>query len=334
MRLRVEFISSAVHDEPAAPGVDQVIAMLERAIKSYGARRAVVAFSGGVDSTVVAALAARVMGPGVVTAVTAVSPSYPDGELEAAREVASSLGVEYRTVQTHEVEREAYARNDAMRCFHCKTELYANLARLLSEQAGAGAVLLAGANADDARDFRPGLKAARQRGVRNPLLEAGVGKSPVRAIARRLGLAVADKPALACLSSRVAYGIRITPNLLARIDRAEQAVRSLGFGLVRVRHLGETASIEVAIEDIARLRTHPRLGNLVGELRRLGWDEIVVDAEGYRTGSLNVLIQRQGSARPGGDLPLGQPAGPPLLSRSCEQGDWERSKDLCQHEHA
>ena len=297
------FMGSAADEGATAPNVSQVIAMLERTIDSYGAGRAVVAFSGGVDSTVVAALAARALGPGVVTAVTAVSPSYPTGELEAAREVAASLGVEHWTVQTHEVERDAYVRNDARRCFHCKMELYATLGKLLVELATDGAVLLAGANADDANDFRPGLEAARQRGVRNPLLEAGVGKSSVRATARRLGLAVADKPALACLSSRVAYGIRITPNLLARIDQAERAVRSLGFGVVRVRHFGETASIEVATEDIARLKSHPGLGNLLAELRRLGWNDVAVDPEGYRTGSLNVmlgdkeLVGRPGSSR-------------------------------------
>jgi pyridinium-3,5-biscarboxylic acid mononucleotide sulfurtransferase len=239
---------------------------------------------------VVMALAARALGPVAVTAVTAVSPSLPVGELESAREVAASLGVEHRTVQTHEVEREAYARNDAMRCFHCKTELYATLAKLVSDHAEDGMVVLAGANADDANDFRPGLEAARQRGVRNPLLEAGIGKSVVRAMARRLGLPVADKPALACLSSRVAFGIRITPELLARIDRAERAVRALGFEVVRVRHLGETASIEVAAEDVGRLKSHPALEELVAELRRLDWVDVSVDPQGYRTGSLNVLL--------------------------------------------
>ncbi|MGH2556635.1 MAG: ATP-dependent sacrificial sulfur transferase LarE [Actinomycetota bacterium] len=265
---------------------------LERAIEAYGATRAVVAFSGGVDSAVVVALAARALGHGAVTAVTAVSPSYPAGELDAARQVAGALGVAHRTVRTHEVEREAYARNDAMRCFHCKTELYATLARLVSELGGPGTVVMAGANADDVQDFRPGLQAARQRGVRNPLLEEGIGKPIVRAIARRLGLAgtVADKPALACLSSRVAYGIRITPELLARIDRGEQAVRGLGFDVVRLRHLGDRATIEVPAENVGRLKGHPALQGLLRELRGLGWREVAVDPDGYRAGSLNALL--------------------------------------------
>jgi pyridinium-3,5-biscarboxylic acid mononucleotide sulfurtransferase len=273
--------------------MDGVIRTLEGAIGSYGADRAIVALSGGVDSTVVTALAARSLGASAVTAVTAISPSLPAGEIEAARGVAASLGVMHRTVQTHEVEREAYARNDAMRCFHCKTELYATLARLLPIQGPAGAVLLAGANADDADDFRPGLEAARLRGVRNPLLEQGIGKPTVRAIARHLGVPVAEKPALACLSSRVAYGIRITPELLTRIDRAEQAVRSLGFDVVRVRHLGEKASIEVAVHDVGRLRAHPQLPELLERLEHLGWSEIAIASEGYRSGNLNALLVEQ-----------------------------------------
>ena len=267
-----------------------MIGALERAIGSYGSGRAVVAFSGGVDSSVVLALAARTLGPHVVIAATAVSPSLPAGELEAAREVACSLGVTHQTIRTHEVGREAYARNDAMRCFHCKTELYSTLGRLVADRAGEGSVVLAGATADDAEDFRPGLEAARQRGVRNPLLERGIRKPAVRAIAGRLGLTVADKPALACLSSRVAYGVRITPELLARIDRAEQAVRALGFDTVRVRHLGETATIEVAAKEVGRLASHPSLPNLVDDLRRLGWRDVWVDPDGYRSGSLNVML--------------------------------------------
>lgn len=272
--------------------MSDVILRLERAIRAYGATRAVVAFSGGVDSAVVVALAARALGYEAVTAVTAVSPSYPEGELDAARRFAAALGVPHQTVWTREVEREAYARNDSMRCFHCKTELYATLGKITADHAASGVVVMAGANADDVLDFRPGLQAARQQGVRNPLLEERIGKSSVRAIARRLGLpvAVADKPALACLSSRVAYGIRITPDLLARIDRAEQAVRSLGFQVVRVRHLGEKATIEIAIEDLDRLRAHPQLPRLLHELRGLGWGEVSVDPDGYRTGNLNALI--------------------------------------------
>jgi pyridinium-3,5-biscarboxylic acid mononucleotide sulfurtransferase len=282
-------VTESVLEAPAGEEKN-AIARLERRIRAYGADYATVAFSGGVDSAVVVAVAGGALGPENVTAVTAVSPSYPAGELEAARELAASLRVEHRTVLTHEVERDAYARNDAMRCFHCKTELYATLGRLVDTHVAGGAVVLAGANADDVNDFRPGLQAARERGVRNPLLEEGIGKPGVRAIARRLGLTVADKPALACLSSRVAYGIQITPELLARIDRAENAVRSLGFEVVRVRHLGETATIEVAREDVARLNADVRLPDLLVTLGSLGWREVSVDQNGYRSGALNVLL--------------------------------------------
>jgi pyridinium-3,5-biscarboxylic acid mononucleotide sulfurtransferase len=277
---------------PDAPGG---LSSLERRIATYGFPRAIVAFSGGVDSSVVAAVAGRILGSGRVEAVTAVSPSYPRGELERARSVADSLGLVHRTVSTAEVERDEYARNDALRCFHCKTELYATLRSIASTTAGEGAVVLAGANADDEDDFRPGLRAAVKYGVRNPLLEEGMGKGAVRDVARRLGLSVADKPALACLSSRVAFGTPITPELLDRIDRAEMLVRSLGFDDVRVRHLpGDRASVEVAGGQVGRLVVHPDLPRLMTDIQGLGWANVEVDPRGYRPGSMNAtLVQLQ-----------------------------------------
>jgi len=274
-----------VTGSPDGPAV--LIDDLCRTITGYGARRILVAFSGGVDSSVVLAVAAGALGPAAVTAVTAVSPSYPAGELEPARAVARSLGVPHRTIRTEEVEREAYARNDAMRCFHCKTELYSVLGRL-ARTSEEGTVVLAGANADDLSDLRPGLLAAERHGVRNPLLERDIGKVAVRAIARSLGLPVAEKPALACLSSRVAFGIRITPGLLARIDEAERAVRALGFDPVRVRHRGEEATVEVAPDQVDLLLADPHLEDLLGRLRGLGWTTVSVDPVGYRHGSLNL----------------------------------------------
>jgi uncharacterized protein len=267
--------------------IDSLVEQLESRIAGYARSRAVVAFSGGVDSGVVTALAARTLGAANVVAITAISPSLPAGELDVARETAAALSVSHRVVKTREVDREAYARNDAMRCYHCKAELYGVLRRVAAE--GGGSVLLAGANADDRLDVRPGLLAAEQQGVRNPLLEEGVGKARVRAIATHLGLAVADKPALACLSSRVAFGVRITPPLLARIDRAEQAVRALGFEAVRVRHFGDRASVEVAPEEVGRLLEDPSLPGLIEALRALGWRQVEVERTGYRQGRMNVL---------------------------------------------
>lgn len=272
--------------EPASAMADRVV----RRIAGYGPRRAVVAFSGGVDSATVVALAARALGPRAVTAVTALSRSYPAGELEQAGDLARSLGVAHRTVATREVEREAYARNDADRCFHCKTELYGTLRRVFEAERDGRAVLMSGTNADDVDDLRPGLRAAGRHGVRSPLLEEGLGKDAVRSVARHLVLAVADKPALACLSSRVAFGLRVTPDLLARIDRAEQRVRSLGFDVVRARHLGDTASIEVAATEVERLLAHPAWPGVKAELESMGWRRVVVDVQGYRMGSMNATL--------------------------------------------
>ena len=272
--------------------MNEAAAMIQRAesrIASYGAARATVAFSGGVDSSVVLALAGRALGTESITAVIAVSPSLPSGELEAASGVAGQLGVRLRSITTREVEREAYARNDAMRCFHCKAELYTTLGRLATNQA-VDEVVLAGANADDAGDFRPGLLAARELGVRNPLLEEGLTKGEVRTIARSLGLVSAEKPALACLSSRVAFGIRISTSLLRRIDAAERLVRSLGLEQVRVRHFGDVARVEVARDRVGWLAGHPEWPGTVAELRRLGWSDVQIDPEGYRTGSMNATL--------------------------------------------
>jgi pyridinium-3,5-biscarboxylic acid mononucleotide sulfurtransferase len=257
-----------------------VIRDLEDRIRGYG-DRALVAFSGGVDSSVVLALAARALGLGRVEAVTAISPSYPVGELEVAARTASDLGVAHRSVRTHEVERDAYARNDELRCYQCKAELYGVLGRLV-RSAIADTTVLAGANADDLDEFRPGIWAGERAGIRNPLLEASVGKATVRSIARTLGLRVSDKPALACLSLRVE--IRISPGLLARIDEAEAIVRALGFEVVRVRHRGASATVEVPAGEVDRLLAHPEREAAFRAVAGLGWAEVAADPNGYRPG--------------------------------------------------
>jgi pyridinium-3,5-biscarboxylic acid mononucleotide sulfurtransferase len=286
----------SVSAERVTADPDPVIEDLEARIHGYG-DRALVAFSGGVDSSVVLALAARALGRTQVEAVTAISPSYPADELQVAAETASELGVAHRSVETYEVEREAYVRNDELRCYHCKAELYAVLGQI-ARSAVPHTAVLAGANADDLDEFRPGIWAGERAGIRNPLLEASVGKGTVREIARALGLRVSDKPALACLSSRVELGIRVTPELLARIDRAEALVRALEFDVVRVRHRGRVATIEVPPAEVDRILEHRGLGRVLDAIAALGWDHVRVDPAGYRAGGGS---QTEEGIRIGGD---------------------------------
>ncbi|HTG48707.1 MAG TPA: ATP-dependent sacrificial sulfur transferase LarE [Actinomycetota bacterium] len=260
------------------------LAELEAAIAD--ADGAVVAFSGGVDSSVVAAAAHRVLGERAL-AVTAVSPALADGELDGARTVAAAIGIGHRVVRTDELAREGYRRNDRDRCYHCKTELYETLG-VLAEREGIPAVF-SGANADDLGDWRPGLRAAAQHGVRHPLVEAGIGKDDVRAIARALAIPSADKPASPCLASRIPYGTAVEPELLARIDAAERAVRALGYHELRVRHFGTTGRVELAADDLARASTPSRRAEIERAVRGAGYGDAEIDPEPFRSGSLNRL---------------------------------------------
>jgi uncharacterized protein len=250
---------------------------------------AVVAFSGGVDSTVLLHAAVAALGPERVLAVTARSPSLPASELDEAERVAAEIGADWRTVDTREIERDGYRRNDADRCFFCKAELFEVLARdVLGPLVPEGWALLYGAIGDDLDDHRPGARAARQLGVRGPLAELGFSKSDVRAYARRHGLSVADKPAMACLASRVPYGTEVHAETLRRIERAERALRSLGFGQLRVRHHDTVARIEVPPDDIARVVE--RRERIATELRNCGYTYVAVDLLGYRSGAMNEVL--------------------------------------------
>jgi pyridinium-3,5-biscarboxylic acid mononucleotide sulfurtransferase len=265
-----------------------IIRRVKYRIRRYGAANALVAFSGGVDSSVVLALSAASLTPCRVTAVTAVSPSYPSGELELAQKLARHLQVRHVAIQTHEVEKEPYARNGIARCFHCKIELYTVFQGFAASSLARDCVILSGANADDTKDFRPGLLAGRRKRVRSPLLEEGIGKDDIRKIANYLRLEVADKPALACLASRIAVGLRITPELLKQIDQAEQAVRALGFSDVRVRHFGTAALVQVPVAHVERLANHPELPELLERLQGSGWRQVGIDRQGLRSGSMKV----------------------------------------------
>jgi len=253
-------------------------------------KSAVLAYSGGVDSSLLLKAASEVLGAHCI-AVTAVSETYPPAELAGAQEFAGSLGVTLRVLSTAELESEEFIRNSPERCYFCKKELFGKL-RQIAEAEGIS-FILDGSNLDDLKDYRPGSKAAQEFSVRSPLREAGFTKSDVRACARMLNLPVWDKPSLACLSSRIPYGTRITPKILALIQTAEDHLRVLGFQQVRVRHHGDTARIEIDREDFRRMLDDEVYGKIIIELKKLGYTYVCLDLEGYRTGSMNeIFVER------------------------------------------
>jgi pyridinium-3,5-biscarboxylic acid mononucleotide sulfurtransferase len=270
--------------------LDVRLADLERRLR--GLESVLVAFSGGADSAFLLAAATRALGTDRVVAATAVSPSLPATELEQAGGFARDLGVRHVTPATDEMSREGYAANGPDRCFHCKAELLDVLVPTAAELGMAA--IATGTNADDARDgFRPGIRAAALAGAVTPLRDAGLTKAEVREASRAWGLVTADKPAAACLSSRVAYGIEISPARLGRIERAEGALRAslAGAGLpvrdLRVRDLGDRARVEVDRELVAELGRRPELLEAV-----TGFDAVEVDPLGFRSGSMNEALSR------------------------------------------
>lgn len=251
-------------------------------------RRVIVAFSGGVDSTVVAAAAHRALAENAL-AVTADSPSVARSELADAIRIAQQVGIEHRIIKTQEFANPDYERNDGSRCFYCKDELYSQI-ELIRREVGDG-IVVSGANVDDAGDYRPGLKAAANHDVRHPLQEAGLTKAEVRELAKAWNLDVWDKPAAPCLSSRIAPGVAATAERTTRIELAEAFLKQLGFRECRVRlHEGELARIEVPTADIERLMLQVGLEPLATKFRELGFRFVTLDLEGFRSGNLNQLV--------------------------------------------
>jgi pyridinium-3,5-biscarboxylic acid mononucleotide sulfurtransferase len=256
---------------------------LVETLRGYG--RVAVAYSGGVDSTVVAQAAYEALGEAVI-AVTAVSDSLASGELEEAEELARAIGIRHRVIRTEEFADPNYLRNQPDRCYFCKSELYGRLSGLLGELKAD--VIASGANTDDLGDHRPGMRAAAENGVRHPLQECGLGKAEVRALARGWGLPTWDKPATPCLSSRIAYGVEATPERTRMIDQAEQWLRQRGLRILRVRyHKGDLARIEVPLDDLPRLVDLQLRGELIAAFRALGFKFVTLDLEGFRSGSFN-----------------------------------------------
>jgi len=250
--------------------------------------RVLVAFSGGVDSTLLARAARDAVGDHAVL-VTADSETYPASELDETRRLADLLGMRHLIVQTRELDNPKYALNSPNRCYFCKEELFAKLGPIARQHGDA--VMVYGANMDDLGDHRPGMDAAKAAGVRAPLIEAEVWKEEIRALSRELGLPTWDKPSFACLSSRFQYGEAITPEKLRRIDAAEAFVRSLGFRQFRVRHHDRLARLELPPDEMGRLFEDGRHEAVVKRFRELGYLYVTLDLQGFRSGSANEILK-------------------------------------------
>lgn len=250
--------------------------------------RVIVAFSGGVDSTLLARAAKDALGDRALL-VTADSETYPTSELEETRRLAALLGMRHQVVRTRELDNPEYAKNSPNRCFFCKEELFNRLEPFAVSEGGAQ--LVYGANMDDLGDHRPGMQAARAKAVRAPMIEAELWKEEIRGLSRDLGLPTWDKPSFACLSSRFQYGERITGDKLRQIDAAESIMKSLGFRQFRVRHHERLARIELPVEELGRLWENGRRETIVEGFRALGYLYVTVDLQGFRSGSANEILK-------------------------------------------
>lgn len=259
--------------------------LVEWFAKSGGS--AVVALSGGVDSAVVALAAKKALGKNAI-AITADYKTLAEEELATARQVAKEIGIDHRVIEYDELENPEFVKNDGMRCYHCRTELGQHLAEE-AKKAGI-ALIVDGTNADDLTDYRPGIRALRENGVRSPMVELGITKAEIREIAKSFGLSIYDKPSNACLASRIPAGSKVTYEKLQRIESAEIIVKSIfGVRQVRVRDHGELARVEVSKDELQRMFDVDKLALLDRKLREVGFKFVSVDAAGYRTGKLVMI---------------------------------------------
>jgi uncharacterized protein len=271
-----------------SPDTQSAYDALRRALREMG--RVAVAYSGGVDSSLLLRLAHDELGEGC-TGLLAVSETYPRSEVASALALAEHIGARVAQIRTGELDDPSFVANDPDRCYHCKSELWTRF-KAYAEEHGLGQVL-DGSNADDAQDYRPGRRATAEHGIRSPLLEAGLSKDEIREISRELGLPTWSKPAMACLASRIPYGTPIQPAALARIDAAEGFIRDLGFRQVRVRCHDRIARIELDEDEIPRFLDAPVRRLVDDKLKELGFLYVTVDLRGYRTGSLNEALAEE-----------------------------------------
>jgi uncharacterized protein len=250
--------------------------------------KVLVAFSGGVDSSLLLKVAQDTLGNRNVLAVTALSPLYPERELQGVKKLIQALGARHRLIHSNELEIPGFSKNPPNRCYYCKSKLFGELLDLAKEETIP--VVVEGSTLDDDQDHRPGKKAMQELGIRSPLKEAGFGKTEVRELSRVLGLPTWDKPSFACLASRFPYGQEITEEGLKRVDQAEDFLFGLGFKQVRVRHYGNLARIEILTEEMGRLMNGPLREKVVGHLKGMGYHYITLDLQGFRSGSMNEVL--------------------------------------------